>query len=300
MTVSKLTSPPNQQEEIDKINEIIDNLGGGGGADTDLSNLTTQGNAKLQYAPFSINNGTVTDGANATLSYSGANLSCAACTITTADGRTKTFNASATIDCSSLANGTYRVLKDYTTGNISTVSAITVAKTAPSTPSSGDCWLDTSQSPLVFKTYNGSSWVSNNDKVYLGNVTISSGAITDVFNVDFNATREGEIVVSRKLLSNTTTLGSYAISLADYLPADLFKYEVFFSSYLKAKNSAALTVVSISGWGAWTNAVNAAYQICINDFSMVLDTKSISFSLVNATPQEQEFVALSYRRLGVI
>ena len=29
MTVSKITTPPNAQEQIDKINEIIDNLGGG-------------------------------------------------------------------------------------------------------------------------------------------------------------------------------------------------------------------------------------------------------------------------------
>lgn len=41
MTVSKLTSPPNAQEEIDKINEIIDNLGGGGGGAVDSVNGQT-------------------------------------------------------------------------------------------------------------------------------------------------------------------------------------------------------------------------------------------------------------------
>lgn len=30
MTVSKLTNPPSQKGVIDKINEVIDNLGGGG------------------------------------------------------------------------------------------------------------------------------------------------------------------------------------------------------------------------------------------------------------------------------
>lgn len=32
MTVSKLTNPPSQKGVIDKVNEIIDNLGGGGGS----------------------------------------------------------------------------------------------------------------------------------------------------------------------------------------------------------------------------------------------------------------------------
>lgn len=43
MTVSKITSPISDNEEIDKINEIIDNLGGGGNnkADTDLSNVVS-------------------------------------------------------------------------------------------------------------------------------------------------------------------------------------------------------------------------------------------------------------------
>ena len=48
MTVNKLTSPISQNDLINKTNEIIDNLGGGGGANTDLSNLTAIGEAHFQ------------------------------------------------------------------------------------------------------------------------------------------------------------------------------------------------------------------------------------------------------------
>ena len=124
----------------------------------------------------------------------GTDLVCNPCTITTADGRTKTFDTSATIDCSSLANGTYKVLKDYGTGNLSTVSNLTISKATPSNPSSGDCWLDNSQNPLAFKIYDGSDWNVDNDKVYLGNVTISSGVITKVTNNVFNQFYSDEII----------------------------------------------------------------------------------------------------------
>ena len=103
------------------------------GADTDLSNLTTAGNARLQYAPFSINNGTVTNGENKTLSYSGSTLTCGDCTITTCDGRTKSFDTSATIDCSSEADGTYKVFKNYSNGALSLNQLITTTGSMPLT-----------------------------------------------------------------------------------------------------------------------------------------------------------------------
>lgn len=163
-------------------------------ANTDLSNLTTEGNAKLQYAPFAINDGTVSSGENATLTYSGSDLTCDSCTITTCKGKTKSFDTSSVIDCSSLANGTYRVLKDFEDGSLSTVLNLSISKTAPATPASGDCWLDISTIPANFKTYNGSSWVTDNDKVYLGNVKVSSGVITKVTNNVFNQFYSDEII----------------------------------------------------------------------------------------------------------
>ena len=51
MTVSKITTPPTQKELIDKTNEIIDNLGGGGGSSTDVqingTSITSQGVANI-------------------------------------------------------------------------------------------------------------------------------------------------------------------------------------------------------------------------------------------------------------
>ena len=48
MTVNKLTYPAKQNAVQQKINEIIDNLGGSTGANTDLSNLTATGEAHFQ------------------------------------------------------------------------------------------------------------------------------------------------------------------------------------------------------------------------------------------------------------
>lgn len=48
MTVNKITTPPTQQEQINKINEIIDNLGGSvawGNISGTLSNQTDLQNA---------------------------------------------------------------------------------------------------------------------------------------------------------------------------------------------------------------------------------------------------------------
>lgn len=51
MTVSKITNAPTQKELIDKTNEIIDNLGGGGGSSTDVqingTSITSQGVANI-------------------------------------------------------------------------------------------------------------------------------------------------------------------------------------------------------------------------------------------------------------
>lgn len=54
MTVSKLTSPPNAQEEIDKINEIIDNLGGGGGGSVSIDNLSITENASNEIQTVAV------------------------------------------------------------------------------------------------------------------------------------------------------------------------------------------------------------------------------------------------------
>ena len=105
--------------------------GGSNSANQDLSNLSIDGNAKLQYAPFAVNAGTMEGGKNATLSYSGSDLTCSACTITTTDGRTKAFNTSVTLDVSTQADGTYSVFKNYTDGSLSLIDEFKISKTVP-------------------------------------------------------------------------------------------------------------------------------------------------------------------------
>ena len=61
----------------------------------------------------------------------GTDLISAPCTITTCDGRTKNFDASSIIDCSSQADGTYKVLKDYSTGALSLVDNFNISQTVP-------------------------------------------------------------------------------------------------------------------------------------------------------------------------
>ena len=101
------------------------------GANKDLQNLTTLGNARLQYAPFAINAGTVLNGKNNTLTYSGSEITCDPCTITTCDGRTKIFNTSTTLDCSTQADGNYSIFKNAENGALSLVSGFSMSNTIP-------------------------------------------------------------------------------------------------------------------------------------------------------------------------
>jgi len=95
--------------------------GTGDYANQDLSNLTSLGNSKLQYAPFAINTGSTSSGKNNTLTYSGADITCAPCTITTCDGRTTSFDSSATYSITTEGDGDYYIFKNIETGALSLV-----------------------------------------------------------------------------------------------------------------------------------------------------------------------------------
>lgn len=152
---------------------------------TDDSSLDLVKN--LQYAPFSINNGTISNGKNNTLTYSGSTLSCASCTVTNIQSRSNTLTTINTLDCSSYGDGTYNVFIDYTNGELSLYSDFISSSIAPSSPSANQVWLDTSILPATLYIYENSSWSENNNLVKLGTVTISSGSVTSVKNVDFNS-----------------------------------------------------------------------------------------------------------------
>ena len=95
--------------------------GTGDYANQDLSNLTSLGNSRLQYAPFSINTGSTSNGKNNTLTYSGTDITCAPCTITTADGRTKSFENGGTYSITTEGDGDYYIFKNFSTGALSLV-----------------------------------------------------------------------------------------------------------------------------------------------------------------------------------
>lgn len=119
------------------------------------------------------------------LSSSGT-LICNPCTITTADSKSKTFEYDNLYDCSNEADGTYKVMKSYTDGSLNLASTLLIQKNAP-TASNGDLWLDTSEYPLTLRQYDGTNWQTNNDLVYIGDVTVGSGVITAITNNPFNS-----------------------------------------------------------------------------------------------------------------
>ena len=170
------------------IKTYVDNNSGGGGgesANKNINNLTTLGNARLQYAPFAINAGTVANGKNNTLTYSGTVITCSACTITTCDGKTLVDINAVTLDISAQANGTYYIFKSQTDGALSVSDNLTIS-TKITSASDGDYWLDISTTPANLKIYDTSEWVTNNNLVYIGKCTLSSGSITEIENRVFN------------------------------------------------------------------------------------------------------------------
>ncbi len=61
----------------------------------------------------------------------GTDLICDPCTITTADNNTTTFQYADILDCSNIADDTYKVMKSYTNGALSLSSSLKIAKTSP-------------------------------------------------------------------------------------------------------------------------------------------------------------------------
>ena len=96
-------------------------------------------------------------------------LLCAPCTITTTDSRTKVFENTSSLDVQNQSDGNYSIFKDYQTGALSLLL-------------NTDYSLDTSAIPANLYVND----VLNNDLVYLGDCTISSGVISSITNREFN------------------------------------------------------------------------------------------------------------------
>ena len=130
----------------------------------------------------------VTDGTSSDYDFTvggSSEFACDSCIITTADGRTKEIAVASSFDVTDVSDGDYSILKDYSTGELS-LASLTISPKEPASPNDGDYWLNNAQIPLVLKTYDTSVWVTDNDKVYLGDCTIASGVVSALSNNKFN------------------------------------------------------------------------------------------------------------------
>lgn len=98
------------------------------------------------------------------------------------------------------ADGPFLTCKD-TAGNIRKLSGIWVGASAPSSPTAGDPWLDTSSTP-VFKIYSGTAWVS---AASVSPATTSDyGTVRLATTADITNGTAGKVVDAAQLASRIT------------------------------------------------------------------------------------------------
>ena len=163
------------------------NLSDVSNASTALANLG--GISTASQVPYSVNSGAVSSGyASFITSLSNSSVKIAATAtnivLTHANSATETISADYTITGMS-SNGTYNIVKEYGSNPSASINTITEAFVAPSSPSSGDYWLNIGIKPYQPYKYNGSAWVST-QFVRLGEVTISGGVMGTPISYAFN------------------------------------------------------------------------------------------------------------------
>jgi len=110
------------------------------------------------------------------------------------------------------ADGPFLTCKD-TAGNIRKLTGVWVGASAPSSPTAGDPWLDTTSTP-VLKIYNGSTWVS---AVSVSPATTSAyGTVRLATTADVANGTAGKVVDAAQLASRVTA------DIASALAADPF------------------------------------------------------------------------------
>ena len=102
-------------------------------------------------------------------------------TITDFDGKQTTFYSLNTDLVGSLADGTYNKFLDDN-GSELIKNTIYAQLKEPTTPSTNDVWIRTTDKVRAFK-YDGADWQEYN-KVWLGSVDISSGAVSNMVNAE--------------------------------------------------------------------------------------------------------------------
>ena len=115
------------------------------------------------------------------------------------------------IDLSSYADGIYNIFFKSDGTAYVLQNTILTQKKEPETPSLNTIFVDISKMPGVIKKYNGVSWELFND-IYLGNVTLASGEITEIEHCKFN---DNGFNVNRA--NNPTIIDSYMSAYSGYL-----------------------------------------------------------------------------------
>jgi hypothetical protein len=154
--------------------------------------------------PYSVNSGAVdTNGyANILSKASNSSLTVLATAtpivLTHPNGAQEMISSDVTITGMS-SNGTYNIVKEYGASPSASINSITENIVSPSSPSSGDYWLNIGVKPYKPYKYNGSSWVAT-QFVKLGEATITSSVMGTPVSYAFN----GKAIVKQTSVALST------------------------------------------------------------------------------------------------
>lgn len=201
--------------------------------------LASVDNAKFQCAPFSINAGTLSNGNNNTLAYSGSTITCDPCTITTADSRTRDFDSSTTYDASGLANGRYQIYKKYSNGDLFLDKNLSVFSTIPA-----NC-----TGSVIVRTNDGilSNFSDSNYCVLPQKFNVSGGK---TFKISFEVTTGNDVATQQYFI------GAANISVSSD-PVIIGLYNGKFVAYVSYSSSDSATAITSN----ITPVANTTYQV---------------------------------------
>lgn len=179
-------------------------------------------------------------------------------------------------------------------------------------------WLDNSKTPLNLKVFDNGSYIVNNDLVYIGDCTISSGSITDLSNVDFNATREGDWVFGIVTTLNTSTsANTYKMDTSSVIPNDGYNYQLlcryfverygidnsntnyYIRTNLRGKDYLSYTTITSEGIDGGSSNNDVTQQG--GQFTLVLDgTRNIYLTIAGTNLYDNNIYLIGYRRLATL
>lgn len=296
MTVNKLTSPISQNDLINKTNEIIDNLGGGGATDVQINGT-------------SITSGGVANIVTNTAYNASSNKIATMSDLPSGGANTDLSNLSAT--------GEAHFLKSINSTDVINALGYTPENQANKVTSFSSSSTDT-QYPSAKLLYdqlllkqNTSTAVTHTANWAVGNSTtpvyINSSGVATSTGLSIASSRfDGQWVYSLSQLGTSTSTGNYTIDLNTYLPSIFGKYEVLLWCYNYNNNSSAsnlrvwsdiiTSVVSGSNNLCWLNASSNSRFQCT--FITMPVTRYLYYNIEGHSSGDCRIVAMAYRRIG--